>query len=918
MRTFVFNLAQSFFVDADAVKGAKKVDLSSIDLYFKKRPKPINNKSGIRYPGVNIFLTTVDADRKPDLKKFISGNINATARLEYTDIDVSPDASVATRARFNKLVSVETGKEYAIVVMYDGNEEFALWSSRKGDLLLGTNKKSPGPSGKYDGVYFDGFTATADGDDVADDITSKWKAKNDVDLKFAINVARYNINGQPVSTTSFSQNTIITEMSPAVDEIVDITYDQTKTTYSISGRSHEFVTFDKKTSTAFDSVRSGEQVYQNTVPYPGGSASHLSISIKQGSDLITANATLPNGQPFNWNSVYSANIDTEEYIVLISDNDPSANKRKTDIKRVLSIESNTVLRVDSGVEFTNTAAKFIKSPVATIKTIKTFRHVDIPYYLSTGKRRKVDKRMLVLVDSNANSSVRFVNNTINSISITAAGGGYSNTDYLTITGYETSSLVKGGYPAKANVVTNASGNITAIYLSNVGCGYVNVANLSFTISNNTGGSTTGTGANFSATVGTVLRTEFDGDISRSAGNKGMFNDCSVINFDYSTVIPSADLNAFAGSTYNMSYYNPYYRTLTNSTYIGYAYYCDNLPNRNAKSIRNFYRSLMTDKNVTVFPSRSNEFVIIDDVTNVPQTTPVPGSGVVVIDTTSNNDFVAIRPTRTAVTLGNYSINNDYTGENTDYGLAACKHVSTKIAFDRDRFSEDIVVYLTAYRPLNTDIKVYARIHNSNDTEAFDDKDWTLLDLKSDNIYSSSADPFDYIEMSYGFNNYPNTVSTLAGTATVANETTLTVTGQSTSFDTALLPSDLVKIYSPLFPNNYAISVVDSVDSATQITLTRPTGNVDVTGSGLKIDFLGRVGNSTVDAVGYPMQAFNNKLNDNVVRYYNSSMVEFDTYDTLQLKIVLLSDIDQVTSINPDVFPTTIPRVDDVRAIGVTV
>jgi hypothetical protein len=42
-------------------------------------------------------------------------------------------------------------------------------------------------------------------------------------------------------------------------------------------------------------------------------------------------------------------------------------------------------------------------------------------------------------------------------------------------------------------------------------------------------------------------------------------------------------------------------------------------------------------------------------------------------------------------------------------------------------------------------------------------------------------------------------------------------------------------------------------------------------------------------VGYPMQAFNNRNNGNVARYFSSSMIEYDTFDTMQLKVVFLAD-----------------------------
>jgi hypothetical protein len=68
------------------------------------------------------------------------------------------------------------------------------------------------------------------------------------------------------------------------------------------------------------------------------------------------------------------------------------------------------------------------------------------------------------------------------------------------------------------------------------------------------------------------------------------------------------------------------------------------------------------------------------------------------------------------------------------------------------------------------------------------------------------------------------------------------------------------------------------------------------------EFLGT--SLSVDKVAYPHQAFNNYTNYNIVRYYNSALQEFDGYDTMQLKIVLLSEV-----------PNRIPRMDDIEVIA---
>jgi hypothetical protein len=54
------------------------------------------------------------------------------------------------------------------------------------------------------------------------------------------------------------------------------------------------------------------------------------------------------------------------------------------------------------------------------------------------------------------------------------------------------------------------------------------------------------------------------------------------------------------------------------------------------------------------------------------------------------------------------------------------------------------------------------------------------------------------------------------------------------------------------------------------------------------------------------QAFNNITTDNVVRYFNSSMTEFDKFNSFKLKIVFLTNNNY-----------SIPFVDSMRAVAVS-
>lgn len=226
-------------------------------------------------------------------------------------------------------------------------------------------------------------------------------------------------------------------------------------------------------------------------------------------------------------------------------------------------------------------------------------------------------------------------------------------------------------------------------------------------------------------------------------------------------------------------------------------------------------------------------------------------------------------------------------------LAESRHITTKASFANNRFAEDVRVFMTAYRPIGTDIKVYARVHNSADPEAFDDKSWTPLDY-DENIgkYSSKDDQNDFIEYQLGLPQYSDTANTLPGTFTSAlGSNSLSSSANAFSY---VVAGSVVKLYNPLIPEDYIVDVVSSATN-TAIVLQNSISNNNVVGNGFKVDRL-----------KYYNIAFNNITNDNVSRYYNSSLVAFDKFDAMQIKIVFLSDSSYIA-----------PRIDKIQVIGVS-
>ena len=236
-----------------------------------------------------------------------------------------------------------------------------------------------------------------------------------------------------------------------------------------------------------------------------------------------------------------------------------------------------------------------------------------------------------------------------------------------------------------------------------------------------------------------------------------------------------------------------------------------------------------------------------------------------------------------------------------FGNSATQHISTKLVMERDVSAEDIRVIYNAYRPPGTELKCYAKILNSEDPELFEDKVWSLLEIKrGQNEFSAANNSNDYREYEFGFQFFPQKIRTLVGTVdTETQVSNNTVIGSGTEFantSTGVEAGDVIRIYNPLFPNeNYGVFSIESVNSDTEIVLTEAVSNVNIIGTGLKID-----------KVASPRSAFSNKENLNIVRYFGSNGESYDGYSVVAIKTVLHSDS-----------PNLVPAVNDYRVISVS-
>ena len=261
----------------------------------------------------------------------------------------------------------------------------------------------------------------------------------------------------------------------------------------------------------------------------------------------------------------------------------------------------------------------------------------------------------------------------------------------------------------------------------------------------------------------------------------------------------------------------------------------------------------------------------------------------------NSDLLVHSYNISSNTFSTYANTVVYDTEVYKSGTGKARHIAEKMTFDDDRQAEDLRVFVSAWKPVGTELQVYAKLLNSADGESFDDKAWTPMVLSSNaGVRSSLSDKNDVVEYQYSIPAFPDSITTVNNSFTsTLSSTTLTSTG-GTAPNTQVTTGQPVKVYSPLFPDNYMISSVASANT-TAIVLSTIVANNNIVGLGMKVDVL-----------RYGTTAFANKENDNTVRYFNNGGASFDKFSTVQMKVVLLSSQTNI-----------VPVVDQVEVIGVS-
>lgn len=623
--------------------------------------------------------------------------------------------------------------------------------------------------------------------------------------------------------------------------IVDVAqFTANEATIDMVNEDFEFLSYSNISNTFIG----GEYIYQDFGGLTNGALSANVTFYGKGTINIDSNtfSIFGNGTSFT-NSI--TGFTPNDFIVIT---DGTLNN--VDVLQVNAITNDTYLSVITSPTFSNTAGFYKKTVVGTL--------FDTDY----------PDNILILNNSSANSTVQFSNSSIATFVINVGGTGYNNSDFIQVSGGNSS------INAIANLTTNSIGGIVKLNVANSGFGFVNTGVLTIKAAN--GAISNGISANIAPSVGATLR----GELSQAycALNFLIYFGFGAFTPEVLVKVPDISIQNVFANFVQLNSDNSYALNANNEFLADIDTYTQSP-----------FNTIILSKSVELNTPNS-ALANVDGVFK---------SAVLSIDFGINQSNTALFTSpyvyseKLDLIVFENEINNDATNEQTDMGNAISKHLTTSITIANNIIAQALSVTISAYQPAGTNVAVYARILNPNDPESFNKKLWSpLVVTTGSGLVSSSVDANDFIQYTYGIPPYPTTLSTLAASVTVSNNsfilnTTADLTG-------VLSSGNLIKVYNPtpsISQGDYFITVVQSINT-TAIVCSTSTVNNSIIGSGFAVDLL-----------QWPQSAFEDPQNANIVTYYNKTMAEFNGFNTVALKLVLLSNN-----------TTTVPKVSSLRMV----
>jgi hypothetical protein len=903
-----FDFIQTFYLDPAKVNNVDTVALHSVDLFFTKKPnRQANiNQSNIQDPGCHIYICEVE-NGEPDLRKTY---ITSKVRLDYETIAKDLNAEVATNFEFKNSIALKTGKSYGIVVNFE-DPNYTLGIAKTGSKIIsgeswastssataGTESGTTLATGDiYTGNYRPGklYRASNYGETDNNPLTSEslYRALNDSDLKFRVNIHKYDTSAgtqtielvnhdyEFAKVSSFPLNSL--DQSFFIEDLLYVDYGNPSANVFYAASADLFEVADSvavppATSTIVfrpetSSVDIGGQTVQVISPTEDEQrlnqledyllAPGLQYKENQSRNFTGLNSLENNfiiAQNINKISLPSSAGNDPiikdgyhiTYALSVSSSDRPEEVALTDLTEYHNIDTSTFFP-NSFYYTSNSSGVSIRDDDILVRPAVMYMVDDIDYTTNTVTMLASDPT--VAISANGINDVTWTGDT-----------NWSAGDVITVTGGD-----EDGY---ITVLANTSGgNIASLVITNPGSGLPSSPTVILPTD-------AGQAATITVTPGAQL-------VSSITGLRTNISELTDLNVD--EILPNFGFRTRNG-TISPLRINYAHDPSSDNNYTLTAANQEEIDNDSILSIEKYNATLL---------SRSNE---IANNSSLGVSTSEGKSSLISFDLTINNEYESPEILSSFATVYTFEnlINNDSTNEYLpDSGNADSRYISKRIEFARDRYAEDVRVFSTLWRPSGTNVKYYLKAHNSADEESFDDKYWTELEVKDFTLekeFSSLDNPSDLVEYTLGLKPYPEINTPYDGTVTVTG-TTVTSSGPLDLSTTGLDTGSIVVLYDEEFPETtYIVSRVTSTPIAGSFSISDNISNVSITSAVL------RIANTSK-----PYEVFSDAQNGGFARYFTETGDDFLTYNSMSVKAVLLSNTSFV-----------IPHVEDIRAIGVSV
>lgn len=263
-------------------------------------------------------------------------------------------------------------------------------------------------------------------------------------------------------------------------------------------------------------------------------------------------------------------------------------------------------------------------------------------------------------------------------------------------------------------------------------------------------------------------------------------------------------------------------------------------------------------------------------------------------TSSNSSSIATFNTANSVVynarLGSVSVSSVAKfNETGSFNSGAARYISKNVVLAEQQDAEDLVCYLTAYRPPETNFKVYGKFLAGADGDTFQSKDWSaMIETTSSALISSAVNTDDLVELVYEL---PTSVQIIASSATVTNTSPVVNVNSTAAFSAGSF------IY--VTDNDTGRINVRQVNSVVNATAMIASSNLSITSSNAEVGL--------IPGLQSQAGAFKYADNSGVVRYITNGDAVFDTFKVFAVKVVLVSNNYHV-----------VPRMADIRCLALQV